>query len=112
MDCVFCKIVNGEIPAKKVYEDDAVVAFHDLEPRANVHVLIIPKTHIASAADITEDNAMVVASIFKVVAKLSREMGMEEGFRVVTNGGRHGCQSVGHLHFHLLGGNQLSSKMC
>lgn len=112
MDCIFCKIVSGDIPSQKVYEDDLVVAFYDLEPKADVHVLIIPKKHINSAADIMEDNAAVVGHIFKVTAELSKKMGLNEGFRVVTNSGRHSCQSVGHLHFHLLGGNQLSVSMC
>ncbi len=112
MDCIFCKIVSGEIPSRKVYEDETVLVFHDLDPKAGVHVLLIPKTHIASAAAITAANSAAVAHIFEVAARLSAELGLEGGFRVVTNSGGHGCQSVGHLHFHLLGGNQLSPDMC
>ena len=106
-DCVFCKIVSGEIPSAKVYEDDTVLAFKDLEPQAPVHVLIIPKEHIASAAEITPENSGVVARIFEVAAKLSRELGLENGFRVVNNCGQDGMQSVRHLHFHMLGGKKM-----
>ena len=106
-DCVFCKIVSGEIPSAKVYEDDTVLAFKDLEPQAPVHVLIIPKEHIASAAEITPENSGVVAHIVEVAAKLSRELGLENGFRVVNNCGQDGMQSVRHLHFHMLGGKKM-----
>ena len=85
MDCIFCKILSGEIPSKKVYEDDTVCAFYDVEPQAPVHVLIIPKEHIPSAAVITPENSAVIAHIFEVIAKLSKELGLEEGFRVVNN---------------------------
>ena len=112
MDCIFCKIAAGEIPSKKVYEDERVLAFHDINPQAAVHVLIIPKTHLASAAEIGEENAGLVGYIFTVAAKLAAELGLENGFRIVTNSGPHGCQSVQHLHFHLLGGTQLSPEMC
>jgi len=112
MDCIFCKIAAGEIPSKKVYEDEKVLAFHDINPQAAVHALIIPKTHIASAAEITGENAEMVGYIFTVAAKLAAELGLENGFRIVTNSGPHGCQSVQHLHFHLLGGEQLSPEMC
>ena len=102
MDCIFCKIANGEIPATKVYEDDTVVAFNDLEPQAPTHILVIPKQHITSAADITEDNSSVIAHIFEVIAKLSKDSGMDDGFRVVNNCGVDGGQTVHHIHFHLL----------
>lgn len=108
MDCVFCKIVAGEIPSKKAYEDDSVLAFYDLDPQAPVHILVIPKEHIASAADITPDNSAVTAHIFEVIAKLSRELGLKEGFRVVSNCGDCAGQSVKHLHFHLLGGRDFT----
>lgn len=111
MDCIFCKIIAGEIPSKKVYEDDQVLAFHDISPMAPVHVLIIPKTHIDSAAKITGENSLLVARIFEVAAKLAEELGLQDGFRIVTNSGKHGAQSVGHLHFHLLGGKQLTTQM-
>lgn len=102
-DCIFCKIAAGEIPSNKVYEDGQVVAFYDLDPQAPVHVLVIPKEHITSAQEIGPENSGVVAHIFEVIAELSRELGLEKGFRVVNNCGEDGMQSVQHLHFHLLG---------
>lgn len=105
--CIFCKIANGEIPSNKVYEDETVLAFYDLDPQAPTHVLVIPKAHIASAAEITPENSAVVAHIFEVVAKLSKELGLANGFRVVNNCGRDGMQSVQHLHFHLLAGKPM-----
>lgn len=104
MDCIFCKIAAGEIPSTKVYEDDTVVAFNDLDPQAPVHVLIIPKEHIASAAEINESNIAVVAHIFEVAAKIAAEKGLKDGFRIVNNCGDSAGQSVKHLHFHLMGG--------
>lgn len=106
-DCIFCKIAAGEIPSAKVYEDDTVLAFKDLDPQAPVHVLIIPKEHIGSAADITPENSSVVARIFEVAAKLAGELGLEGGFRIVNNCGEDGMQSVQHLHFHMLGGKKM-----
>ena len=104
MDCIFCKIVSGDIPSAKVYEDDKVLAFKDLDPQAPVHVLIIPKQHIASMAEINEENSSVVAHIFEVAAIIAKENGLENGFRVVSNCGESAGQSVMHLHFHLMGG--------
>ncbi|MDY5896035.1 MAG: histidine triad nucleotide-binding protein [Oscillospiraceae bacterium] len=104
MDCIFCKIAAGEIPSTKVYEDDTVVAFNDLDPQAPVHVLIIPKEHISSAAEINESNSAVVAHIFEVAAKIAAEKGLKDGFRIVNNCGDSAGQSVKHLHFHLMGG--------
>lgn len=112
MDCLFCKIINGEIPSKKVYEDEFLYAFEDINPQAPVHVLIIPKEHIDSAADINETNADLVAKVFVAAAKIAKELKLENGFRIVTNSGEFGCQSVHHIHFHLLSGKQLSGKMC
>ena len=106
-DCVFCKIAQGEIPSNKVYEDSQVVAFHDLDPQAPVNVLLIPKEHIASALEITPENSAVVAHIFEVAAKLAGELGLQNGFRIVNNCGKDGMQSVQHLHFHLLGRQQM-----
>ena len=106
MDCIFCKIAAGDIPAKKAYEDDSVVAFYDLEPQAPVHILIIPKQHISSCAEITEENSAVVAHIFEVAAKLGKELGLENGYRIVNNCGADGGQTVHHLHFHFMGGRQ------
>lgn len=106
-DCVFCKIAAGEIPANKVYEDDTVLAFRDLDPQAPVHVLLLPKAHIASVAEITPENSGVVAHIFEVAAQIAKELGLENGFRIVNNCGEDGMQSVQHLHFHLLGGKKM-----
>lgn len=111
MDCLFCNIIAGKIPSTKVYEDDLVYAFNDIGPQAPVHVLIVPKQHIQSAADITAENSAVVAHIFEVAAKLAKELGLDQGFRIVTNSGENGAQSVPHLHFHLLGGAKLSGQM-
>jgi histidine triad (HIT) family protein len=110
-NCVFCKIVAGEIPSNKVYEDDTVLAFRDIAPMAPTHILVIPKTHICSAADITGDNSAVVAHIFEVIAQIAKTEGLENGFRVTTNSGDDGCQSVHHLHFHILGGKKLTAEM-
>ncbi len=112
MDCLFCKIINDEIPSQKVYEDDDVYAFKDINPQAPYHTLIIPKEHINSVADIDENNSEIVSKIFEVAAKIAKEDKLDNGFRVVTNSGEYGCQSVDHLHFHLLSGKQLSEKMC
>lgn len=108
MDCIFCKIANGEIPSRKAYEDDTVLAFYDLDPQAPTHVLMIPKQHIQSVAEITPENSAVVAHIFEVAAKLSEELGLQDGFRVVSNCGESAGQSVPHLHFHLLGGRDFT----
>ena len=108
MDCLFCKIAAGEIPTNKVYEDDTVLAFYDIDPQAPVHVLVVPKKHIASPADITAENSAVVAHIFEVIAGLVKTLGMEEGYRVVTNCGKDGGQSVPHLHFHVLAKRSLA----
>ena len=106
MDCIFCKIASGDIPATKVYEDETVVAFNDLEPQAPTHILIIPKMHIASAEEINEANSAVVAHIFEVAAKIAKEKGLSNGYRIVNNCGADGGQTVKHLHFHLMGGRQ------
>ncbi len=108
MDCIFCKIAAGDIPAKKAYEDDLCLAFYDLEPQAPVHVLLIPKQHIASVSELTAENSGVVAHIFTVAAKLAAELGLANGYRIVTNCGEDGGQSVQHLHFHLLGGRSMA----
>ena len=109
MDCLFCKIIKGEIPSAKVYEDDKVYAFRDIEPQAPVHILIIPKAHIASANELTEENASIVGHIFAVAAKIAKEEGIAEGgYRIVNNCGEDGGQTVKHLHFHMLGGRSLA----
>ena len=103
-DCLFCKIAAGQIPSTKVYEDDQVYAFADINPQGPVHVLIIPKRHIKWAFDITPENSAVVAHIFEVAAKLAKELGLDDGFRIVSNCGDSAGQTVKHLHFHLMGG--------
>ena len=107
MDCIFCKIANGEIPSNKAYEDDKVLAFYDLEPQAPVHILIIPKEHIGSAMEITPENSAVVAHIFEVASKLAKDLNLENGFRLVNNCGEEGGQTVMHLHFHMLAGRSM-----
>lgn len=111
MDCVFCKIVDGTIPSKKVYEDGQILAFYDLEPQAPVHVLFIPKEHIASADELTEENSRVISHIYTVIPKIAKELGLENGYRIVNNCGEDGGQTVHHLHFHLLGGKKLNTRM-
>ena len=111
MDCLFCSIIKGDIPSKKAYEDELCYAFYDIAPQASVHILVIPKLHIASADEITAENSAYVARIFEVIPKIAREAGIKNGYRVVTNYGSDACQSVKHLHFHVLGGEQLSEKM-
>ncbi len=108
MDCIFCKIVNGEISSKKVFEDDDVLAFYDLDPQAPLHILLIPKKHVGSAGDINTSNSKIVAHIFEVIAKLAKDLNVENGFRVVTNCGESAGQSVQHLHFHLLSGRDFT----
>ena len=111
MDCLFCKIIAGEIPSTKVYEDESVYAFRDIGPQAPVHVLVVPKTHIASADEISGENAALVARIFEAIPKIAKAEGLVNGYRVITNCGEDGCQSVKHLHFHVLGGKKLSERM-
>ena len=103
-DCLFCKIVTGEIPSTRVYEDDFVYAFNDIEAQAPVHVLIIPKEHITSAADLDSTNSYLVAKCFEAIAKIAKEKGLDSGYRVINSCGPAGGQTVFHLHFHLLGG--------
>ena len=111
MDCIFCKIVAGEIPSKKLYEDELCFAFYDINPQAPVHVLVIPKAHIASADEISSENSALVAHIFEMIPKLAATAGITNGYRVITNCGEDACQSVKHLHFHILGGKPLSEQM-
>lgn len=108
MDCLFCRIIAGEIPSKKLYEDDDVLAFYDIDPQAPVHFLVIPKTHISGPDAINEENCAVVGKIYAVIAKLARELHLENGYRVVSNCGVDGGQTVGHIHFHVLAGRNLA----
>ena len=111
MNCLFCSIINGDIPSKKVYENENCYAFHDISPQAAVHCLVIPKVHIASADEINGENSMLVAKIFEAIPKIARELGLGDGYRVITNIGENGCQSVKHLHFHILGGELLPENL-
>ncbi len=111
MNCLFCKIIAGEIPSTKVYEDDKILAFKDINPMAPVHVLVIPKIHIENVDGITEENSGYVANIFEKIPQIAKESGLTKGYRVITNCGEDGCQSVMHLHFHILGGVKLPEKM-
>lgn len=112
MDCIFCMIRDGKIPSQKVFENETILAFRDVNPQAKVHILVIPKEHIPSCDAIGADNAAVVAEIFTRIPQIAAEAGLEQGYRVITNCGEHACQSVKHLHFHVIGGQQLSEKMC
>ena len=111
MNCLFCAIINGDIPSSKVYEDEKCYAFLDIAPPAPVHCLVVPQEHIASANEITEKSSDVVAHIFTVIPKIAEKLGLSDGYRIVSNVGENGCQSVKHLHFHILGGEKLSDKM-
>ena len=110
-DCLFCKIIAGEIPSKKVYEDEYVYAFYDIAPMAPVHVLVVPKLHIASADGVSADNSAYVARIFEAIPKIAAAEGLANGYRVITNCGEDACQTVKHLHFHILGGKPLPETM-
>ena len=108
-DCLFCRIAAGEVPAKLVHDADQIIAFHDINPRAPTHILVIPRDHIASAAELTEDHAPMLGRLFATAARIAREAGVAEaGYRLVSNVGRGAGQSVDHLHFHLLGGRPFS----
>lgn len=110
-NCLFCKIAAGEIPSTKVYEDEKILAFRDIAPQAPTHILVIPKSHIASVAEITEENADLVAHIFTVIPQIAKAEGLEQGYRVVSNCGPDAGQTVFHLHFHILGGKALTIQM-
>ena len=111
MDCLFCKIISGDIPSKKAYEDDDMLAFYDINPQAPVHILVIPKAHISGVDGITKENSAVVAKILEKIPEIAKSAGITNGYRVISNCGDDACQSVHHLHFHILGGAQLSERM-
>ena len=111
MDCIFCKIVAGDIPSTKVYEDETVLAFRDINPEAPTHIIVIPKAHISSANEICESNSTVVAHIFEVIPSIAKAENLENGYRVVSNCGADAGQTVHHLHFHILGGKTLALEM-
>ena len=111
-DCLFCKIINGEIPSEKVYEDEEILAFKDINPVAPVHILVIPKKHISSLNEIEPEDQMLIGKIFTVIKKIAKEQGFaENGYRVIANCGEDGGQEVKHLHFHILGGKKLGTKI-
>ena len=111
MDCLFCRIIKGEIPSNKVYEDDMCYAFYDIAPQAPTHILVIPKLHIASADEVDENNSEYVAHIFEMIPEIAKSAGLIGGYRIVSNCGDDACQSVKHLHFHIMGGKKLSDNM-
>ena len=110
-DCIFCKIVAGEIPSTKIYEDETVIAFRDIHPQAPVHFLVVPKEHIKSAAEITSENSGVIAHCFEVIAKLAVQEQLSDGFRVINNCGENAGQTVPHIHFHVLAGKTLGETL-
>lgn len=111
-NCIFCKIVKGDIPSTKVYEDDYMIIIKDLNPQAPVHLLLIPKEHYANIIEMTDSQSQTLAKCLKKLSTLTDELGLRNGFRLVSNKGEDGCQSVGHLHIHILGGGKLSDTMC
>ncbi len=110
-DCIFCKIIKGEIPSTKVYEDDKCLAFRDINPQTPVHILMVPKTHIACAADLTEADEALIGHIFTAIAKIAKDEHLDKGFRVITNSGKDAGQTVDHLHFHIMGGVTMGEKL-
>lgn len=111
-DCVFCKIIDGKIPSEKVYEDENVLAFKDINPVAPIHILVIPKKHIEKLIDVKEKDAYLIAEIFKAINKIAKEQKIdEEGFRVIANCGENGGQEVMHIHFHIIAGKKLGTKI-
>ena len=111
MDCLFCAIINGDIPSKKVYEDDNCFAFLDIAPQAPIHCLVVPKMHIQSVDAVNEENAHIIGAIFAAIPKIAASLGLTNGYRVITNIGEDGAQTVKHLHFHILGGKQLPENI-
>lgn len=109
--CIFCKIIAGEIPSQKAYEDNDILAFYDINPQAPVHILVIPKEHIPSVDAITADNSVIVSKIFEKIPQIAQAAGITNGYRVISNCGDDACQTVKHLHFHILGGKPLSETM-
>ena len=111
-DCIFCKIIKGEIPSNKVYEDDEILAFHDVNPAAPIHILVIPKKHIKSLVDLQKDDEELIGKKYGIINKIAEEQGFkDDGFRVIVNCGKNGGQEVMHLHFHILAGKKLGEKI-
>lgn len=111
MDCLFCKIIAGEIPSAKVYEDEYVYAFKDIHPQAPVHILIVPKEHVCCADRIHAGNSALVAHVFEAIPTIAKAAELSNGYRIINNCGEDGCQTVKHIHFHLLGGKKLPETM-
>lgn len=111
MDCLFCKIISGDIPSSRVYEDDYCFAFKDINPQTPVHILVVSKLHVPSADGINGENSVYVAKIFEAIPNIAAQAGLTNGYRVITNCGEDACQSVKHLHFHIMGGRKLPENM-
>ena len=111
MNCIFCKIIAGEIPSAKVYEDEHVFAFRDINPQTPVHILVVPKVHMESADAVNGENSVYVAKIFEAIPRIAAEAGLANGYRVITNCGEDACQTIKHLHFHVMGGRALPENM-
>ena len=111
MDCIFCKIIKGDIPSKRAYEDEYCYAFHDINPQTPTHILVVPKAHIASVDEINAENSIYAAKIFEAIPKIAAEAGLSGGYRVISNCGDDACQTVKHLHFHIMGGRKLPENM-
>ena len=111
-DCIFCKIIKGEIPSKKVYEDEEFLAFHDINPAAPIHILVIPKKHISMLTELKEEDEQLMGKIFTIINKIAQQEGfVKEGYRVIVNCGKDSGQEVMHIHFHILGGTKLGEKI-
>jgi histidine triad (HIT) family protein len=111
MDCIFCKIIAGDIPSSKVYEDDMILAFNDIAPQAPVHVIVIPKLHFSSANEVNSSNSKYIAHIFECIPKIAEKCGLTNGYRIINNCGNDACQTVQHIHFHILGGKKMPENM-
>ncbi|MCL1831267.1 MAG: histidine triad nucleotide-binding protein [Oscillospiraceae bacterium] len=111
-DCIFCKIIRDELPSRKVFEDDNVLAFWDINPAAPVHIIVVTKSHIESVAAIDKSNSQLLSDIFEAIAVIAKDLKLEDGYRVISNVGKNAGQTINHLHFHLLGGKRLSLAMC
>ncbi len=111
-NCIFCKIINGDIPSTKLYEDDDMIIIKDVHPQAPIHYLLLPKEHYANIIEMTDAQAATLAKCVKKLSTLTDKLGLQGGFRLVSNKGADACQSVEHLHIHILGGNQLADRMC
>ena len=111
MDCIFCKIIKGDIPSAKVYEDENILAFKDINPQAPVHVIVIPKAHIASLDEINAENSALIAKLFEKVPEIAKLAGVTNGYRLISNCGADACQTIKHLHFHILGGRPMTETM-